>query len=862
VVNVPPGIAIPPQSLAVAQGSNATFNVTATGTAPLTYQWQFNSGNIAGATNTSYTRTNLQSTDAGNYQVVITNIAGSVTSAPATLAISAAPLITIQPQSLTLTQGTAAVFSVVVSGTAPLSYQWRYNGGNIASATNTTYTRTNVQTVDAGNYSVVVTNIAGIVTSSNAALVVNVPPGIAIPPQSLAVSQGSNATFNVTATGTAPLTYQWQFNNGNIAGATNTSYTRTNLQSADAGNYQVVVTNIAGSVTSPPATLTVNVPPLIGVQPQSLVLTQGMAAVFSVVVSGTAPLSYQWRLNGSVIASATNTSYTRTNVQTADAGNYSVVVTNIAGIVTSSNAALVVNVPPGIAIPPQSLAVAQGSNATFTVTATGTAPLGYQWQFNNTNIVGASATNYTCTNVQSANVGSYRVVVTNMVGSVTSLVANLTFGPAPSIVTQPQSVTLPQAAMASFGVVASGAAPLSYQWRYNGVNINSATNSSYNRTNVQPADAGNYSVIITDLAGAVVSSNAVLAVTVPPVIVTQPQSVVISQNSSATFTVTATGVAPLSYQWQFNGAAIAGAINSSFTRASAQPAVAGLYRVVVMNASGSVTSQNANLAVTTKSLLAAIPNKVINEGTALTIPTIVANPDIIANRLTFSLGANAPTGTTIDTNTGVFTWTPSEAQGPSTNKIMVLANDKYIPTYNDAVIFNVVVNEVNQAPVLAVITNYTIHARSLLNIAASATDPDLPANILTFSLDPGAPTGAIINPTNGILAWTPTDTQLGAKQFTVRVTDNGSPSLSNAKSFSVNVITEPVIQSIDLSGGGVTLTWSTIPGQVYRVEYESNFSSGSWMPLSGDVTATNTTATKSDTSSMDTGRLYRIILVP
>ncbi len=170
-----------------------------------------------------------------------------------------APTITNQPQSLTVTQGNNATFTVGAAGTSPLSYQWRFSGTNISSATLSSYTRANAQSGDAGSYTVVVTNSAGSVTSSVVTLTVNVPPSISAQPTNLTVNQRDNATFTVIAAG-APLNYQWRFNAGNISGATTGSYTKTNAQPADIGSYSVVITNAAGSVTSSAATLSLNVP--------------------------------------------------------------------------------------------------------------------------------------------------------------------------------------------------------------------------------------------------------------------------------------------------------------------------------------------------------------------------------------------------------------------------------------------------------------------------------------------------------------------------------------------------------------------------------------------------------------------------
>jgi hypothetical protein len=173
------------------------------------------------------------------------------------------PAITSQPTNRTINAGTSTTFIVGATGTAP-TYQWRFNGANISGATGSSYTKSNAQSTNAGNYSVVVSNLAGTVTSGNAALTVNVPPSITTAPQSQAIIVGNTATFSVVATGTAQLKYQWRFNGTNLAGATTTSYVRTNVQSGYSGNYTVQITNMVAAITSAPANLIVRVQPQLG----------------------------------------------------------------------------------------------------------------------------------------------------------------------------------------------------------------------------------------------------------------------------------------------------------------------------------------------------------------------------------------------------------------------------------------------------------------------------------------------------------------------------------------------------------------------------------------------------------------------
>lgn len=172
-----PSIQTQPQSQTVTEGDNATFTVVATGTAPLIYQWYFNTNTtLVNATNTTLTITNADSGDVGSYSVVVSNSVGSVTSAFATLTVAApsAPTIATNPAPQTVSVGQTAVFSVIATGTSPLAYQWFFNTNtSLTGGTNATLTLPNAQTNNAGGYSVIVTNSLGAATSVVATLTVN-----------------------------------------------------------------------------------------------------------------------------------------------------------------------------------------------------------------------------------------------------------------------------------------------------------------------------------------------------------------------------------------------------------------------------------------------------------------------------------------------------------------------------------------------------------------------------------------------------------------------------------------------------------------------------------------------------------------
>src|ERR1700693_514534 len=185
------------------------------------------------------------------------------TSNPSSSTKATAPGFSIQPASQTVTVGQSAMFSVMVTGTAPFTYQWQKNTANISGATSSTYTTPPTVSGDNGaTFHVGATTSAGNATSNSATLTVDsapVGPSITSQPANQTVTAGQTATFSVVAAGTAPLTYQWQKNNANVSGATSASYTTPPTVSGDNGaTFRVVVTNPVTSITSNSASLTVN----------------------------------------------------------------------------------------------------------------------------------------------------------------------------------------------------------------------------------------------------------------------------------------------------------------------------------------------------------------------------------------------------------------------------------------------------------------------------------------------------------------------------------------------------------------------------------------------------------------------------
>jgi sugar lactone lactonase YvrE len=1174
-LNAAPVIVVEPQNQTANQGQSAAFSVTATGSAPLSYQWQFNSSPLSGATSSTYTVANAQPANVGSYSVIVTNTLGAATSSPpALLTVIVPPAITNLPQSLTVTQGLNATFTVGASGTVPFTYQWTFDSGNISGATASSYTVANAQPANAGSYAVVVSNPAGSATSSPPAILtvnaVPTPPGVTSQPQNQTVSQTSNATFAVTATGTTPLSYQWRFNGASLASATASSYTCANAQSTNAGSYSVIVTNSYGSITSSTATLTVILPPIISVQPSNQLAAVSNNVTFTVGLSqGTSP-AYQWQQNGTAISGATLSSLTLTSISWSSAGTYSVVVSNSAGNPTSAGATLIVEqaaftffdgfesynkgsldntttggpnptspwwglnttaqgwvtnanggvtphggsqmagaagtskqdyinllyrmnagqiyygnfmcdwwfydpygtgtgatssqdylaitqynpvsttsdtstftaynqrmslgtyngatgynylnyqariiggtgtfgsgnswyntttvrsvgwhhariivgipnasnyapvgmyidnmlnatvtssgtnlgynlievnhystaaangwyyddltfraandpwiveqpvsqavnvgqpasfntvavgtayqwqfngtninaattsayslasvaannagsyacvitgtngtlatspatltvtgIPPSITAQPQSLTVTQGQDAAFSVTAAGTAPLSYQWLFNDAPISSANASGYTLTSAQSTNAGSYSVVVSNSAGSVTSSNALLTVLVPPTIAAQPQSLTVTQGQSAAFSVTPAGTAPFVYQWLFNGGAISTATASGYTLTSAQSTNAGSYSVAVSNSAGSVTSSNALLTVLLPPSIAAQPQSLTVTQGQSAAFSVTPAGTAPFAYQWLFNGGAISAATASGYTLTSAQSTNAGSYSVAVSNSAGSVTSSNALLTVLVPPTIAAQPQSLtVTQGQTAAFSVTPAGTTPLSCQWLFN---SAPISGATDTN-----YTVTSAQQTDAGSYSVVVTNVLGSVTSSVAPLTVIVPPViTNQPISQTIPQGTC---ATFTVAASGTTP------LTYQWQ-----------WNNTIY--PPDTNSNSTSFTAYNAGSYSVTISNQAGL---VVSDTVTLSFTnpppalgghfdslslLADGSLQLNMSGIANTDYVLEFTSDWVS--WAPIVTNLSDAGGLFQFNDTSAItNSERFYRLRLAP
>ena len=535
-VDTAPVITASPSSQTVFAGASVSFSGAATGSPTPTVQWFKDGVPLPGATASTFTIATAAAADAGSYVLTATNSVGTASSAPAVLVVNpplTAPVFTLQPVGQTVFAGATVTFTAAASGNPAPAYQWRRDGTAIAGATNATFYLAATALADAGTYTVTATNSVGTATSAPAVLVVNPPltaPVFTLQPVGQTVFAGATVTFTAAASGNPAPAYQWRRDGTAIAGATNATFALAAAALADAGTYTVTATNSVGTATSAPAVLVVNPPltaPVFTLQPVGQTVFAGATVTFTAAASGNPAPAYQWRRDGTAIAGATNASFTLAAAALADAGTYTVTAINSAGTATSAPAVLVVNPPPTspvFTLQPVSQYVSEGGSVAFTALAEGNPSPTYQWHKDGAPIAGATSASYGIANAVTGSAGAYFVVAVNSGGSTTSATALLTVGPAPGapvITSQPASQTVSAGATVTFSVIATGTPAPSYRWcvqvksgrTVTKTYLPGATDPSLTLVNVTTANAGTYSVEVSNSAGTILSAGAVLKVT-------------------------------------------------------------------------------------------------------------------------------------------------------------------------------------------------------------------------------------------------------------------------------------------------------------------------------------------------------------
>ncbi|MDJ0840199.1 MAG: immunoglobulin domain-containing protein [Acidobacteriota bacterium] len=505
-----PSISVQPADVSLCEGFDATFFVSASG-GNLTYLWRKDGQPIDGATNALLLVRDVDASDEGTYDCVVTNEHGSLTSDGAVFGLTGDSLaVTQEPQGVFTCPGALVQFAVTASGTGVPAYQWRKDNVPIDGAVTDTLSIVASESNEGAFFDCVVSNVCGQVTSLPAVIDLQVPPYFAEQPQDIQACVGQSVSFSATPSGSGPFTFQWRKGNQELTGETNSTLNLIDLTEEDFGAYNCVVTNVCGTIVSEDAILETTVLGFIQ-EPSNATVCEGEEVTFTVEPNGVGPFAYQWKHGENEIFGAVSANLTLSNILPQEAGSYSCKVTSACGTITSGAGVLTVRNKPVITVQPVFDTACAGGITRASVTAVGEAPLLYQWRKNGVDLTGVTVSTLIRSNLSAADEGFYECVVTNACGSTTSASVRLELGGPPTILLQPVDVFPCETEDVEFSVAASGAEELSFQWRRNGVDLDGETSSTLNIVGVSSGDVGNYTCAVSSACDAVVSLPALLS---------------------------------------------------------------------------------------------------------------------------------------------------------------------------------------------------------------------------------------------------------------------------------------------------------------------------------------------------------------
>jgi hypothetical protein len=638
-----PSIVWPPVSQTVLRGGSVRFSVSASGSAPLSYQWFLNATNpIPHGTNVTLSLTNVQLSEAGNYSVTVSNPLGAAASSLAVLTVT--PNIPASTVFLLVDSTLTSPFQVVLAERG-YPYQLFTNESPFNAALSTADAATTLVVIDAPQDYRSFTPLFNFLDAGGRAILqywdlwsfsalpaafnANVTYNMYLPTQPVhdwghsALFAGVGNPINFVNT-FSDVGEKLQPTAGGLAVAGWVATPAAAEAALVIGRQGRTILNgfalreiIPGAAAARLAANEVELlvgpavptPPAIWIQPQDQVVPLWASATFSVGASGPVPLRYQWFLNTTnVVPGATNATLTLPSVRVADAGSYRVVISNAYGAVTSRVATLTVQTfPPQFVAQPQNQTVLVGRTAMLSVSASGSPPLHYQWLFAQSNVIaGATNASLAVANVHPTNAGSYHVVVSNAFGAITSSPAVLTLLPL-RITSQPQSQTVPAGSNVTLRVVVESTLPVRYLWHLEGTALPEATNPTLFLPNAQRGQSGVYTVGVSNDLGGVNSDPAILTVLtalIRPTIIQQPRSQTVAAGDTVTLGVAVTNEAtlPVTYRWRKGSTYlltnVVGQTTNFMILANVQTNQAGAYNMVATNLAGSVPlSSNAYLTV-------------------------------------------------------------------------------------------------------------------------------------------------------------------------------------------------------------------------------------------------------------------------
>jgi hypothetical protein len=450
-----------------------------------------------------------------------------------------------------------------------------------------------------------------------------------------------------------------------------------------------------------------------------------------------------------------------------------------------------------------------------------------------------------------------------------------------SIAVQPVDALIDAGQEARFEVVAAGTPPFTFQWYRNDEPMWGGTpgDDRFGPILTLPAwDVGvhhhgvRYRVRVSNALGTTLSDEVIVGINPPRL--NPIANAIVSEGQPLELACSATDSSQPAQALRFaldpgapNGAAI-NPVTGLFAWTPSEDQGPGVYPITirVTDSGAPPLSDAVTFTVTVREVnsppaLDSLDDQAVDETTLITLSVSASDLDWPPQSLTFTLGAGAPAGASVDPATGVFRWTPTEAQGPGAYPITFRVADNGLPSLGDQRTITVNVAEVNAAPLLAPIGNRTVTAPQPLAFTITASDPnDIPANALTLSAAT-LPLGATFDPSTGTFAWTPSEAQSGSFNVTFTSTDDGVPPLSDTETITITLIEPPrpvTLSSLEVRDGQFRFTFAAQPGKTYLVQAKNHLDDPAWVNLR-EIADGQTIAEFTEPLTGSGTRYYRVI---
>jgi len=646
-----PEIVEQPSSGIKCLGNHVAITLSVTGSEPLTYQW-YHDENPVGTNSNVYEIIAVDITDEGYYYCEISNSEGSITSWEAQLLVASGPpeILSVSADEDNVCLGETIVLNSNSTGDY-VQHKW-YNQNDEYINIGTSISINNADINDEDSYYCVAENVCGSDISDLIEIEIIEPAIIVSQPSNQTVCEGEDAIISIEASGEY-LLYKWLADGIDIPDANTNELTVNSVVFPNNISYKAIAYNQCTNDTSLGVSIIVKKLPEITGHPLSQDLCTGESITLYATATSNAPQSYQWYLNDSPIVDANENSLSV--VAESEINNaYTCMITNMCGSVVTDTAFIYGRIPPEITLQPLDTAACIGESVSINCKASGDEPIYYQWLLNGAdvsgdNISGEQTSTIIIDDLTLAQQGNYTCLAYNNCGQVLTEQAYLTVNTPPTILVQPEDITVCEGDLIEYDLLTSGTLPMEFEW----INQTSSevvyTNEDLFIESAELNHSGTYYCSITNTCGNTESDTFEITVDQAPLLLSSPSDISACEGDSVAIFVEYEGTEPIDFLWYRNNSAVSWADNDTILLSPANFGQTGTYFCRLHNSCGDTDSDPFYLHIGTPPVIALNPlNKTLCELDTLALIMSAAGENILYQWYHNDIPINGATDTSLN----------------------------------------------------------------------------------------------------------------------------------------------------------------------------------------------------------------------